>query len=1046
MRCLVSFDFLELSTNSQPKNQIPTQEIHAIQLAGAMSIYGLRGRWFTKSVLFGIMLLLLISECLFGPLQLQATLGRYYVDERSFSVRNKPAMTMKDDASGTFQTLVGPPMPRDWVLPYRKIRLSDKDRAILESTDRIIHVLTHTHWDREWYMSLEEFRGSLIIALDRIFDMLNDPKAQFNHFHMDGQYLMVEDYLEARPSMREMVANMNREGKITLGPFYSQPDVFLASGEALIRNLMLGMSLSSDMGGTSRVGYLPDTFGFIGQVPQLLRGVGIKTFVSGRFANKGSEGRWQSPDGSIVLYAFLANWYCHARKMLNAPTNITRAQSHLKTLKSSLTRAGAKSKHLLAMSGCDHHMTSPKAGINIEIFNEAAKLIFNETQSTGSPLQLVQTNIDDYMDLLGEDLVQKQANLPIVKGEVRERSVDSLINSASTKMSVKQKNFNIQALLEQWVEPLEAYGWALNGRRYDSDRIWHAWKPVLQTHAHDSICSTSASSVIHDIVNRLSRSEQSAYRLAADQAGQVIPAMITALERSAASTENLVLLMNPTNTPRSEVVIFTMLGSSPDIAGRYSKFRNLLVADSPVHPATLVTSTPVKESFYLPNAGFRKKIQRASATYMARVELPPNGIALLQLISDNQVSQQRASVVEIESTILSLENEHLRVVVNTLDGSCSVEHLASGKTWSNVNKLVHSIEHGTSYRHVGSRGEKGMSETSATSHQESAAFSSIELKGKLGASAVSITYVLFQGARRLEIETTIENADRDNYAVATFPARRNGANVNDSVEVAVDGVFEYVNRTSMYHEGRYVHQNRFTSMYSAGSSITVANRGIPEYIAAHGSLKVTLIRGVNKIGDWIVGPLKDDISQELRKMTFQYAVIPDVCQVTDPTCSADTEARNFVHPVGSFASWVGDAYRPERYIDMDASPLSVVSSLAGNGRTEKSASLEDKLTLAPLGSKQIFDLKPAKLILSTVKKAESKDALVVRLYNPTAFPLDASLAPGLIKFTSVKQVRLNENDLEAKEGDEFLTIHKGEGGDFSFTVGPFKILTLLLTK
>ena len=110
--------------------------------------------------------------------------------------------------------------------------------------------------------------------------------------------------------------------------------------------------------------------------------------------------------------------------------------------------------------------------------------------------------------------------------------------------------------------------------------------------------------------------------------------------------------------------------------------------------------------------------------------------------------------------------------------------------------------------------------------------------------------------------------------------------------------------------------------------MTIANRGIPEYKVGNEAMEMTLLRGVNKIGDWIAGPLEDNVSQELGKMTFQYAVIPDTCLVTEPSCAADLEARNFVDPIGSYSDWVVDGYRPERYIDMDVSPLSVVSALA----------------------------------------------------------------------------------------------------------------------
>jgi hypothetical protein len=177
-------------------------------------------------------------------------------------------------------------------------------------------------------------------------------------------------------------------------------------------------------------------------------------------------------------------------------------------------------------------------------------------------------------------------------------------------------------------------------------------------------------------------------------------------------------------------------------------------------------------------------------------------------------------------------------------------------------------------------------------------------------------------------------------------------------------------------------------------------------------------------------------------MTFQYAVIPDTCRVTDPACTADIEARNFVDPVGSFASWVEDGYRPERYIDMDVSPLSVVADLSIMDEFVDIPHM-DEIPLASLGLTQMVNIKPAKLILSAIKKAESKEGLIVRVYNPTGSNLQASISPGLIDFDQVKYVLLNENEAGSYAS---LAISPGEDGAFLFSVGPYKIVTIMLLK
>ena len=149
-----------------------------------------------------------------------------------------------------------------------------------------LHVIFTTHWDREWYLTFERFRYRLVQCIDRalgIFD--KDPR--YHSFMLDGQTIVLEDYLEVKPYMKEVLEKRVREGKLIVGPLYVQPDEWLVSGEGLIRNLLLGIRIAKSFGRVMKVGYLPDTFGHTIQLPQILRGFDIDTFVFSR--GMGSE-------------------------------------------------------------------------------------------------------------------------------------------------------------------------------------------------------------------------------------------------------------------------------------------------------------------------------------------------------------------------------------------------------------------------------------------------------------------------------------------------------------------------------------------------------------------------------------------------------------------------------------------------------------------------------------------------------------------------------------------------------------------------------------
>ncbi|HEV8420456.1 MAG TPA: hypothetical protein VGR13_03780, partial [Actinomycetota bacterium] len=132
-----------------------------------------------------------------------------------------------------------------------------------------------THWDREWYEPFEGFLARLIEMMDHLIELASaDPPLA--HFHLDGQSAMIDDYLAVRPERSGDVERLAREGRISVGPWFTQMDEFLTSGESMIRNLEWGTARARELG-TEPVpaGYLPDQFGHIGQMPQILANAGF---------------------------------------------------------------------------------------------------------------------------------------------------------------------------------------------------------------------------------------------------------------------------------------------------------------------------------------------------------------------------------------------------------------------------------------------------------------------------------------------------------------------------------------------------------------------------------------------------------------------------------------------------------------------------------------------------------------------------------------------------------------------------------------------------
>jgi mannosylglycerate hydrolase len=141
-------------------------------------------------------------------------------------------------------------------------------------TPRTVAVVPHTHWDREWYAGFQTFRLRLVELLDAFLPQLeHDPG--YARFMLDGQMAVVDDYLEVRPDAEPALRRLVASGRLAMGPWYVLMDEFGVSGETIVRNLQLGMERAAAFGGAMAVGYLPDMFGHVAQMPLILAQAGF---------------------------------------------------------------------------------------------------------------------------------------------------------------------------------------------------------------------------------------------------------------------------------------------------------------------------------------------------------------------------------------------------------------------------------------------------------------------------------------------------------------------------------------------------------------------------------------------------------------------------------------------------------------------------------------------------------------------------------------------------------------------------------------------------
>jgi alpha-mannosidase len=431
-----------------------------------------------------------------------------------------------------------------------------------------IIIVPHTHWDREWYQTFQQFRMRLVHAIDRLLDIL-DHDPSFTHFMLDGQTVVLDDYLEVRPENAERLKNYIGSGRIQVGPWYLQPDEFLVSGESLVRNLQIGLRQAAEFGGQMRAGYVPDCFGHIAQLPQILRGFGIDSAVFwrgvGSEAHK-SEFFWKAPDGTQVLVIFLASvmGYSNARDMPLVPEEFA---DRVELLAAPLLPL-ATTNTLLFMNGSDH--LEPQEGLpkTIEDANtllahinpEREKLLahYGPLEINGQAKQVDSIyvrigTLPQYIEAVQRQLEQPQGtSLQVLSGEMRSSQLSHLLPSVlSTRMWIKQQNSATEHLLERWVEPLTAWAWKL-GAQYPKEFVRLAWKYLLQNHPHDSICGCSIDQVHRENSVRFAQSQQIGENL-----------VTQALQHLAAVTDTRAMMHTNSNQPHRDreatpIVVFNL--------------------------------------------------------------------------------------------------------------------------------------------------------------------------------------------------------------------------------------------------------------------------------------------------------------------------------------------------------------------------------------------------------------------------------------------------------------------------------------------------------
>ena len=914
------------------------------------------------------------------------------------------------------------------------------------------HYISGTHWDREWYRPLQEYRLVLVRLIDELLDIMETNPA-FRYFHLDGQTCVLQDYLDVRPENRERLARLIRAGRILVGPWFTMPDLFCTGDEALVRNLLLGRRVSREWGVEPMpIAYTCDMFGHPSQMPQIYNGFGLKHCVLGRGTNEHRTPmffQWEAPDGSRVFTFKLQD------AMGYGAFAVPRAFVEMKE----------KHEHLPQFPEVDQELTAAgddraKRAVILEKWcrKKIAEYLEHEMGRANAPVVCIMDAMDHIMpasDVAGylarihESCPQAEARHstlpaffaeaergtakpPVKRGELREPAKSPcaylylIPYCPSARVRMKQANDAALTVIERWAEPLLAV--ANTGGAGIPERFLRlAWEHILLNHAHDSICGCSIDQVHRDVMYRFDQARILGTQLQHQGFG-ALSAGYADLAR--AKDEFTVSVFSPVPLARKEVVVFDIDLPTDYPAKFHEGFRTqdlkaFVLADLKGRPV------PYQRLAFQPVHSERSRFAKPCfisdgdvTRYRVAAELDLPGLGFTSLLVKPSAKPVRAAGT-LRTGPTAAENEHLALCVES-NGTLTITDKAARQTYTGLLTFESRNELGDGWFHGHSLNDEVVLSTASAAqvsvvHEgpELVAFrSSVTLnlparydwsteKPARATAPVTISSVvaLRRGARTVEVETTVDNRAEDHRLRLLLPTDAAAAKTwlahhpYDLVErrIALDA------RTGDWQEME-VAEKPFLGLQAVGAG----RRGLA-FLSAGGlheggvaddarrTMQVTLLRSFRRT----VGTYGEQDGLEKGETTFRYALMPYAGEL--PRAAALAELAKL--QAGLLIRQTGP--RPSGYPAM----------------TGKKPPRESFLTL-----------RHGRLILSAFKPADDGNGLIVRLWNPTGKAASETLTFWR-RFRRATLVNLAE---DSQTGGRL----KAAGAKVAVTAGPHAIVTI----
>ena len=908
------------------------------------------------------------------------------------------------------------------------------------------HIVTHTHWDREWRYPMWENRQYLVDMIDELLDIL-DKNPDYSCFLMDGQTVMIEDYLDMKPENKEKIENYIKSGKIDVGPWFTLPDLYPVCGESLIRNLIKGGRNAKKLGRRLNVAHESFGWGQTAQFPQIYKGFGLDFVVVAKNVSKdrcpNCEFLWEAPDGTQV-YATRLGEHARANFFMNAYLAITTGKDynsdeyfmklgkdgqvyheadnggfwedyfviddngkiHNDKLKTAFDLAWkAMDDTILAddrllMNGSDSSTAQPQL---CEIVNKIRKLY--------PDIDIEMSTLEKYVREFKEKV--NKNDLKVIKGELRDGpAYKCSANALATRPKIKILNKKAENLIFRLAEPLSCMD-----KEYNRSFLDKAMKYLLLSHPHDSINGVTQDKTADDTVYRLNQA-------------------IELSETSAnTSCKNIVKNIDFSDIPDNAAILVlfnTLPYKRKEIVKLYIDFpQELNVWDFDVYCDGRVLNKHIvsRKEVIAPASNLHTRplpyrIDRYE-TIIETDELPAMGYKTLYAVKTAENNRnmifwhdmRKFDGTEIVKNDNTMENEFLRVRVEN-NGTVSVTDKKTGRQYSNLNYYEDTGDHGDywiyyppyhnrTYNSLGLNCEMWIEENSPL--QATIAVKSVMsvpaygivcgnmIKGESKRSdektdiEIITRYTLKKSSHCVDVSTVINNTAKDHKMRVIFDTGIKTKTADAAGHFYIDKRSTVPPKGKYYPEMQTLPKGYFVSLKDENGGISIIDNCTCEYEAdENGRLCISLFRGVRNIictefRSAGVFPHENG-GQSLGEMTFDYSMY---FFNDDDDTIFEAEKKSSVLKTAQTSKGKGTKPLTESWLEI-----------------------------------------PKPFVMTAMKACEDRDSYVIRLYNPT----DEKITFGIkTHFKGTALLNLNEEYISDVDLSDI-------------TANPYQILTIEVKK